>query len=73
MLAREHYLRQQARRAVRERRRRRLNIAIGIVVALILIVAVGWLLKAKVFDDDEPESPSTDSGALTAIQQGVAS
>jgi peptidyl-prolyl cis-trans isomerase B (cyclophilin B) len=70
-LAREHHLRQQVRRAARERRRRRLNIVIGIVVVLALAVAVGWLLKAKVFDD-ESDSPPADSGALTVIHQGVA-
>jgi peptidyl-prolyl cis-trans isomerase B (cyclophilin B) len=71
MLAREHYLRQQARRAARERRRRRLSITIGIILVLALVAGLGWLFKAKVLDEDSSSAPN-DSGAPTVIQRGVA-
>jgi hypothetical protein len=70
MLAREHYQRQQVRRAARERRRRLRNIVVGVIVVAALVVGIGWLLKAKVFDDDSASSPA-DSGAVSAIHRWV--
>jgi ferric-dicitrate binding protein FerR (iron transport regulator) len=70
MLAREHYKRQQVRRAARGRRRRRRNIAIGVVLVAAVVVGVGWLLKAKVFDDDQATAP-TDAGAVSSVHEVV--
>lgn len=72
MLAREHYQRQQVRRAARERRRRVFNIVIGTLFVLALVVALGWLLKAKVLDDDSDGSSTGAPDAVTSIQRGVA-
>ena len=70
MLAREHYQRQQVRRAAKDRRRRIGNIVVGVIVVLALVIGIGWLLKAKVFDDDSASSP-TGSGAVSSIHPGV--
>jgi peptidyl-prolyl cis-trans isomerase B (cyclophilin B) len=71
MLAREHYQRQQVRRAARDRRRRIRNVVIGVIVVAALVIGIGWLLKAKVFDDDSASSSPTGSGAVSAIHPEV--
>jgi len=70
MLAREHHQRQQVRRAARDRRRRHRNIVIGIILVAAVVVGVGWLLKAKVFDDDSAIAPA-DTGAVSSVPEGV--
>jgi len=68
-LAREHYERQQARRAARAAKRRRTNQLTAVAIAILVIVAAVWVLNENVGGEDvttaNPESSASPSASAT--------
>ncbi|RIQ18355.1 peptidylprolyl isomerase [Jiangella rhizosphaerae] len=70
-LARQHYERQQARRAEQAQKRRKIGIVVGAVIVAVALVMGTLLVSGALGDDDDPVASGTDSSPSADAAAGT--